>query len=265
MTVCRCWRTAGHTVMREYASFARAYTCGGSSARACNVRSCMHARFNLFTRTQARTHTYSQTRAQFVISCAPCALERLSAARAPVTSECARVVSPVCTTRQACAVCACLHVLLGGWWGSTPCQCTAGRSRRRTSGQFSTGSSRSGSHRYICADPALLTAHEQQARTKGAQTEALRVDLVAVESQPQIVENVGLVQVPGPSQSQAPPQTERDSAKTGERRAYCSCVRFSAASTWARFRFANFVPGASVTVLPVPSTRTCAHVNATTA
>jgi hypothetical protein len=52
-----------------------------------------------------------------VKSCAPCALERFPAARAPVASECARVVSPVCPTRHACAVCACLHGLLVGVGG----------------------------------------------------------------------------------------------------------------------------------------------------
>ena len=257
--------------MREYASFARAYTCGGSSARACNARSCMHACMHAFTCLQAHkhaAHTYSQTRAQFVKSCAPCALERFSAARAPVTSECARVVSPVCPTRHACAVCACLHVLLlgvGGGrhlanvpWGDLGAV-QVDRFPRVHRDQDRTGISAPADLAVLTVSPR--TAGADEGRANGSLTcRSGRGGIAAADcgecwARPSTLR----------SQRHAPPQTDRDSAKTGGSRAYCSCVRFSAASTWARFRFANFVPGASVTVLPVPSTRTCAHVNATTA
>ena len=154
MTVCRCWRTAGHTVMREYASFARAYTCGGSSARACNARSCMHACMHAFTCLQAHKHAaHIQPNTSTVreIMRSMCTRALLGRACACHLGVCACSVACMPHPTRVCGVCVSACVVVGGWWGSTPCQCTVGRSRRRTSGPFSTGSSRSGSHRYICA------------------------------------------------------------------------------------------------------------------
>ena len=256
--------------MREYASFARAYTCGGSSARACTVRSCMHACMHAFTCLQAHKHaSHIQPNTSTVreIMRSMCTRALLGRACACHLGVCACSVARMPPdTRVRCV--RCLHVLLlgvGGGrhlanvpWGDLGAV-QVDRFPRVHRDQDRTGIS-------APADPAVLTvsprtAGADEGRANGSLTcRSGRGGIAAADcgecwARPSTLR----------SQWHAPPQTDRDSAKTGGSRAYCSCVRFSAASTWARFRFANFVPGASVTVLPVPSTRTCAHVNATTA
>ena len=118
------------------------------------AHACMHACMHAFTCLQAHKHAAhiqpntSTVREIMRSMCTRALLGRACACHLGVCACSVARMPP--DTRVRCV--RCLHVLLlGGWWGSTPCQCTAGRSRRRISGQFSTGSSRSGSHRYICA------------------------------------------------------------------------------------------------------------------